>query len=129
MPVSYTHLTRKNQKHPSDRGTRRVLFAFAGGSLRQFVQSKACLLYTSLTAADEDVAHMLRRSHKPIILAVNKCDKVGDAPMEMYEFYNLGFDEDVYKRQPRGSRKPPAGAARQGCWLRRGGAPGRGPGG
>ena len=46
-----------------------------------------------LTAADEDVAHMLRRSHKPIILAVNKCDKVGDAPMEMYEFYNLGFDE------------------------------------
>ena len=46
-----------------------------------------------LTAADEDVAHMLRRSHKPIILAVNKCDKVGEAPMEMYEFYNLGFDE------------------------------------
>ena len=46
-----------------------------------------------LTAADEDVAHMLRRSHKPIILAVNKCDKVGDAPMELYEFYNLGFDE------------------------------------
>ena len=36
-----------------------------------------------LTAADEDVAHMLRRSHKPIILAVNKCDKVGDAPMEI----------------------------------------------
>ena len=46
-----------------------------------------------LTAADEDVAHMLRRSHKPILLAVNKCDKVGEAPMEMYEFYNLGFDE------------------------------------
>ena len=46
-----------------------------------------------LTAADEDVAHMLRRSHKPIILAVNKCDKTGEAPMELYEFYNLGFDE------------------------------------
>ena len=30
-----------------------------------------------LTAADEEVAHMLRRSHKPIILAVNKCDKRG----------------------------------------------------
>ena len=27
------------------------------------------------------------------ILAVNKCDKVGEAPMELYEFYNLGFDE------------------------------------
>ena len=46
-----------------------------------------------LTAADEDVAHMLRRSHKPVILAVNKCDNVGDTPMELYEFYNLGFDE------------------------------------
>ena len=46
-----------------------------------------------LTAADEDVAHMLRRSHKPVILAVNKCDNVGEAPMELYEFYNLGFDE------------------------------------
>ena len=33
-----------------------------------------------LTAADEDVAHMLRRSHKPIILAVNKCDNVGETP-------------------------------------------------
>ena len=46
-----------------------------------------------LTAADEDVAHMLRRSHKPVILAVNKCDNVGEAPMELYEFYNLGFEE------------------------------------
>ncbi|MBQ7858948.1 MAG: ribosome biogenesis GTPase Der, partial [Faecalibacterium sp.] len=50
---------------------------------------------TGLTASDEDVAHMLRRSHKPIILAVNKCDKVGQPPMELYEFYNLGFDEVV----------------------------------
>ncbi len=48
---------------------------------------------TGLTAADQDVAQMLRRSRKPIILAVNKCDKIGDPPAEMYEFYNLGFDE------------------------------------
>ncbi len=48
---------------------------------------------TGMTAADEDVAHMLRRSRKPIILAVNKCDKVGQIPAELYEFYNLGFDE------------------------------------
>ena len=48
---------------------------------------------TGLTASDEDVAHMLRRSHKPIILAVNKCDKIGQVPDEFYEFYNLGFDE------------------------------------
>ena len=48
---------------------------------------------SGLTASDEEVAHMLRRSHKPIILAVNKCDSVGEPPVEMYEFYNLGFDE------------------------------------
>ncbi len=48
---------------------------------------------TGMTAADEDVAHMLRRSRKPIILAVNKCDKIGQIPAELYEFYNLGFDE------------------------------------
>ena len=50
-------------------------------------------VHDGLTAADEDVAHMLRRSHKPVILAVNKCDNVGKTPMELYEFYNLGFDE------------------------------------
>ena len=48
-----------------------------------------------LTAADEEVAHMLRRSHKPIILAVNKCDKTGEAPMELYEFYNLGLGDPI----------------------------------
>ncbi len=48
---------------------------------------------TGMTAADEDVAHMLRRARKPIVLAVNKCDKIGQVPAEMYEFYNLGFDE------------------------------------
>ena len=46
-----------------------------------------------LTASDEDVAQMLRRSHKPVILAVNKCDKIGQVPAELYEFYNLGFEE------------------------------------
>ncbi|MCI2047242.1 MAG: ribosome biogenesis GTPase Der [Faecalibacterium sp.] len=48
---------------------------------------------TGMTAADQDVAQLLRRSRKPVILAVNKCDAIGEAPAEMYEFYNLGFDE------------------------------------
>ena len=48
---------------------------------------------SGMTASDEEVAHMLRRSRKPVILAVNKCDSVGDPPPEMYEFYNLGFEE------------------------------------
>lgn len=50
-------------------------------------------LRTGVTAADEEVAAMLRRSHKPIVLAVNKCDTPGAEPPEFYEFYNLGLGE------------------------------------
>ena len=46
-----------------------------------------------LTAADAEVASMLKRSKKPVVLAVNKCDKPGDPPAEFYEFYNLGLGE------------------------------------
>jgi GTP-binding protein len=48
---------------------------------------------TGLTAADEDVAVMLRKSAKPVIVAVNKSDSIGDLPPEAYEFYNLGMGE------------------------------------
>jgi GTP-binding protein len=50
-------------------------------------------LRTGVTAADEDVASMLQRAGKPVVLAVNKCDKPGDPPPELYEFYNLGLGE------------------------------------
>lgn len=50
---------------------------------------------TGITAADADVAAMLRKSRKPVILAVNKVDKVGDVPPEFYEFYNLGLGEPM----------------------------------
>jgi len=46
-----------------------------------------------LTAADKDVADMLLRSKKPLLLAVNKCDSVGTQPSELYEFYNLGVGD------------------------------------
>lgn len=46
-----------------------------------------------LTAADRDVATLLRKSMKPIILTVNKADRVGDTAPEIYEFYNLGIGE------------------------------------
>ena len=36
---------------------------------------------------------MLMRSGKPVVLAVNKCDKVGEPPMELYDFYSLGLGE------------------------------------
>ncbi len=46
-----------------------------------------------VTATDSEVASMLRKSGKPIILAVNKCDSIGEPPMEIYEFYNLGLGD------------------------------------
>lgn len=49
---------------------------------------------TGVTASDRDVASMLKRSNKPVVLAVNKCDSVGTPPMEFYEFYELGFEND-----------------------------------
>lgn len=48
---------------------------------------------TGVTASDYDIASMLQKSGKPIILCVNKCDNIGDIPMELYEFYNLGLGE------------------------------------
>lgn len=48
---------------------------------------------TGMTASDEDVANMLRRSDKPVLVVVNKVDKVGATPHEVYEFYNLGLGE------------------------------------
>lgn len=50
-------------------------------------------LKSGLTAADEDVAVMLRKSAKPVVLAVNKADTIGSTPPEAYEFYNLGMGE------------------------------------
>ena len=38
---------------------------------------------------------MLQKSGKPIVLCVNKCDKIGDVPMEFYEFYNLGLGDPI----------------------------------
>ncbi len=46
-----------------------------------------------VTADDSDVANMLQKSGKPIVLAVNKCDSIGEPPMELYEFYNLGLGD------------------------------------
>ncbi len=45
-----------------------------------------------LTSSDEEIAVMLRKSGRPVVVAVNKVDYVGDPPVEFYEFYNLGLD-------------------------------------
>ena len=46
-----------------------------------------------VTSDDYTVAQMLLKSGKPIVLAVNKCDSLGEPPMELYEFYNLGLGD------------------------------------
>lgn len=48
-----------------------------------------------MTATDKEVATMLRKSQKPVVLTVNKVDRVGDPPPEVYEFYNLGMGDMV----------------------------------
>ena len=48
-----------------------------------------------MTAADKDIAAMLRKSKKPVILVCNKVDNPGNPPMEAYEFYNLGIGDPV----------------------------------
>ena len=53
-----------------------------------------CDIHAGLTADDRDIAVMLKRSGKPVVIAVNKIDRVGDLPYGYYEFYELGFDRD-----------------------------------
>ncbi len=50
---------------------------------------------SGVVATDEDVAAMLLKSSKPIVLCVNKCDTIGETPMEYYEFYNLGLGDPI----------------------------------
>ena len=50
-------------------------------------------VHSGVTAADQDVATMLRKSGKPIALAVNKCDSVGPVKPDVYEFYSLGIGD------------------------------------
>ena len=48
---------------------------------------------SGVVASDYEVASMLQKSGKPIVLCVNKCDKIGETDPEFYEFYNLGLGD------------------------------------
>lgn len=50
---------------------------------------------SGVTSSDAEIATMLLKSSKPIVLCVNKCDTVGNPPAEFYEFYNLGLGDPV----------------------------------
>ena len=52
-------------------------------------------LRTGVTAADKDVANMLLRSKKPVVLAVNKADATGNTDLGVYEFYSLGLGDPI----------------------------------
>lgn len=52
-------------------------------------------LRSGVTATDSDVAAMLQKCGKPVVLCVNKCDTVGEPPAEFYEFYNLGLGDPI----------------------------------
>ncbi|MBO5789327.1 MAG: ribosome biogenesis GTPase Der [Clostridia bacterium] len=53
-----------------------------------------CDIHAGLVADDRDIAVMLKKSGKPVVICVNKMDRVGTPPADYYEFYELGFDMD-----------------------------------
>lgn len=53
-----------------------------------------CDVNAGLVADDREIAVMLKKSGKPVVIAVNKVDKVGEVPYGFYEFYELGFEHD-----------------------------------
>ncbi len=62
------------------------------------VQTSAVILMLTdiragVTAADMELADLLRQSGRPVIVVVNKVDSLGAVPAEFYEFYSLGFAE------------------------------------
>lgn len=50
---------------------------------------------SGVVATDAEVAHMLQKSNRPVVLCVNKCDSLGNTPPEFYEFYNLGLGDPI----------------------------------
>lgn len=50
---------------------------------------------TGITSADREIATILRKASKPVVLCVNKVDSVGKLPDDFYEFYNLGLGEPI----------------------------------
>jgi len=52
-------------------------------------------IHVGVTAADQEVAQMLLRANKPVVLAVNKMDSVGDVNPAIYEFYSLGLGDPI----------------------------------
>ena len=77
-------------------GTDSEILAFMRQQAEIAIQNATVIIFlcdvkTGLTPSDQEVANMLLRSGKPVVLAVNKMDQVGHTNPDIYEFYNLGL--------------------------------------
>ena len=82
-------------------GTDSEILAFMRQQAEIAIQNATVIIFlcdvkTGLTASDQEVANMLLRSGKPVVLAVNKMDQVGSTTNpDIYEFYNLGLGDPI----------------------------------
>ena len=81
-------------------GTDSEILAFMRQQAEIAIQNATVIIFlcdvkTGLTASDQEVANMLLRSGKPVVLAVNKMDQVGQTNPDIYEFYNLGLGDPI----------------------------------
>ena len=79
-------------------GTDNEILSFMRDQAEIAIQNAAVIIFvcdikTGMTAADHEVAAMLLRSGKPVVLAVNKMDQTGQTNPDIYEFYNLGLGD------------------------------------
>lgn len=81
-------------------GTDDVILSGMRAQAELAIDMANCIIFvvdvkSGVTASDMDVAAMLQKSGKPVVLCVNKCDGIGETPLEFYEFYNLGLGDPV----------------------------------
>ena len=83
-----------------EHGTDDVILAGMRSQAELAIDMANCIIFvvdvkSGVTASDTEVAAMLQKSGKPVVLCVNKCDGIGDIPLEFYEFYNLGLGDPI----------------------------------
>ena len=75
-------------------------------------------LKSGIVATDEEVAAMLMKSGRPVVLCVNKCDTVGEPDPAFYEFYNLGLGEPIQVSSVHGHGTGDQSDESRGLWRR-----------
>ena len=83
-----------------EHGTDDVILSGMRAQAELAIDMANCIIFvvdvkSGVTASDMDVAAMLQKSGKPVVLCVNKCDGIGNTPLEFYEFYNLGLGDPI----------------------------------